>query len=329
VPSEGEFREVAARLRNWGRWGADDELGTLNLITPEAVAASAQAVRRGRVFPLGTAFGEQGIWDGDSYRRNPIHLMTVDGGDAELLDQLGAAGRTHSLAQSSWGRSLMRFNDDMIVMPLQSGSQWDALSHVYYDGLMYNGVPSTAVTSAGAFRNSIDRVDVKGIVARAVLLDVANGRGVGHLPAGAVIEPEELDAVVDAQRVTLRPGDVVAVRTGWWQAFDQSARASWRAGSPGLSWRCASWLRANDVAAVAADNLAVEHLGFSLAGDEVTLPLHLLCLVDMGMMLGELWWLEDLATDCASDGVYTFHLVAAPLRVTGAVGSPVNPIALK
>jgi len=98
-------------------------------------------------------------------------------------------------------------------------------------------------------------------------------------------------------------------------------------GSPGLSWRCAEWLHYKQAAAVASDNIAVEV--FSSEVPDAVLVFHLLTIRDMGMMLGEIWDLEALSQDCAADGVYAFLLVAQPLRVTGAVGSPVNPVAIK
>lgn len=330
MATEAEFRAAAARVRNWGRWGSDDELGTLNFITAEVVVSGIGEVRTGEVFALGTPLDEHGVWSGDSYRRNPIHLMSVDGGDAAMmLEHLrGWRGRS-SLAESSWGVGPMRFNDDYVMMPLQAASQWDALAHVYYDGLMYNGVPATAVTSAGATRNSIDRVDVKGIAGRGVLLDAARHRGASHLPARALVEPEELIACAAAQGVEVRRGDILMVRTGWWQTFESLSRPEWRAGAPGLSWRCAEWFHSAGIAAVAADNLAVELVEMGPTGPEVILPLHLLCLVELGMMLGELWNFEALAAACAADGRWAMHLVAPPLKVTGAVGSPVNPIAIR
>jgi kynurenine formamidase len=222
----------------------------------------------------------------------------------------------------------MKFNDDYIIMPLQAGTQWDALSHVYYDGQMYNGVPSGAVTSFGATKNSIDQVDVKGIAGRGVLLDVANHRGVPHLPPNTPISPEELDEVARAEHVEIMSGDIIIVRTGWWATFLQTRDGhAWTMGSPGLSWRVAEWLHDHECAAVAVDNIAVEASAAEVEG--VMLPMHLLCIRDMGLMLGEMWDLEGLSRDCAADGVYEFLLAAPPLRVTGAVGSPINPLAMK
>jgi kynurenine formamidase len=324
-----DFRRMGDKVRNWGRWGSEDQLGTLNFITEEKVVEAARLVRTGRILPLGLDINANGIWSGSSYRRNPVHLMTLDGGDSpELLRHLeGWNGPDGSVRASRWGERLAKFNDDVIFMPLQASTQWDALSHVYYDERMYNGVPASAVTSLGATRNSIDVVDVKGVVSRGVLLDVAAGMELPYLPAGTVIEPADLDSVAAHQGVTITSGDVVVVRTGWWPQFAVIGDGTvWRMTSPGLSWRCAEWLHDHEVAAVAADNVAVEAV---VPDADVALPLHLLCLRDMGLLLGELWNLEALAADCASDGVYEFQLVAAPLRVTGAVGSPINPMALK
>jgi len=324
-----EWRATGERLRNWGRWGAGDQLGTLNLITAEKVKQAAGLVRQGKIFPLGINFDAYGPQGAHGFRRNPIHVMTVDGGDSEMAAHLkGWGGATEAMMVHLWENGPMRFNDDFIMMPLQAGTQWDALSHVYYDGRMYNDVPSGAVTSFGATKNSIDQVDVKGIVSRGVLLDVAQHRGVPHLPPNTAIAPEELDEVARAEKITISSGDIVLVRTGWWPTFLASRDGeAWTAGSPGVSWRCAEWLHRHECAAIACDNIAVEASAAEVP--DVLLAFHLLCIRDMGMMLGEMWDLEALSRDCAADGIYEFQLVAPPLRVTGAVGSPINPIALK
>jgi kynurenine formamidase len=169
-------------------------------------------------------------------------------------------------------------------------------------------------------------VDGKGITSRAVLLDIVRLRGVQTFcELGDPITPAELDEAARAQGVTVEPGDIVLVRTGWWARFLQT-RDGTEPGA-GLDWTCASWLHDHQVAAVAADNLMVENPQSGIDG--VFLPMHMLCLRDMGLMLGEYWDLTALAEDCAADGVYEFQLIAPPLRVTGAVGSPVNPIAIK
>jgi len=332
VATIADFYRVAERVRNWGRWGKDDQLGTLNFITPDKVKQAAAAVRQGKVFPLGTDFNAYGPFQGGAAgRRNAIHLMLVDGGDeASVLEHLpGWGGAVEAQFVGAWQAGLLRWNDDMIIMSLQTGSQWDALSHVYYDGKLYNGFPASAVTSLGATKCSIDQVDVKGIVSRGVLLDVAQHRGVQHLPPNTPISPSDLDEVAAAQGVTVESGDVVMVRTGWWGVWERDRdEHTWIGGSPGLTWLCGEWLYDHEVAAVAVDNIAVEVSAFQVEGVAV-LPMHLLCLREMGMMLGEMWNLEALGRDCAADGQYTFQICAPPLRITGAVGSPINPIAVK
>ncbi|OBJ47321.1 cyclase family protein [Mycobacterium sp. 1423905.2] len=329
MASLNEFRRVARDVSNWGRWGAQDELGTLNFITDEKVQQAASLVRHGKVFALGVDFGSSGPQGAFQFRHNPILVMTVDGGDANTLAQYGPAWTRNPTAKQVGGYlvdNLFRFNEDMIIMPLQAATQWDALSHVYYEDKLYNGFPATSVTSMGAYHCGIDKVDVKGITSRGVLLDVVRHRGAEvFLEQGNPITPEELDDVARGQGVTIQRGDIVLVRTGWWTRYGQTGNKT----EPfsGLHWRCAAWLHDHEVAAVASDNLQVEDLVPDVEG--AFLPLHLLCLRDMGMMLGEYWDFTALAQDCAADGVYEFQLIAPPMRFVGAVGSPVNPIAIK
>lgn len=323
-----DLEQIGSRLRNWGRWGEKDELGTLNFITEDTIREAATLAKRGAVFPLGVDFGSTGPQGLIEYRYNPIHVMTVDGGDANSMLQYGPDWFQNSVAQvlSSHFPGKFRFNDDMIIMPLQAATQWDALAHVYYDDQLYNGFPAASVTSMGARHCSIDKVDVKGITSRGVLLDAVNYRGADrYLPLGAPIMPEELDAIAQSQGVEIRSGDLIVIHTGWWgeyaQARDRTLQAS------GIHWTCAEWLYEHEIAAIAADNLMVEDT--EIAVENALCPMHMLCLRDMGLMLGEFWDTSKLAADCAADGVYEFQLVAPPLRVIGAVGSPVNPIAIK
>ena len=324
-----DFRRLAKDVRNWGRWGDTDELGTLNFITADKVAEAAGLVKHGKVFPLGVDFSSAGPQGAFQFRHNPVHVMTVDGGDTATLADYSARWPRNSVAQELgeyFRDNPFRFNDDMIIMPLQAATQWDALSHVYYDDQLYNGFPAGSVSSLGAFHCGIDKVDGKGITSRGVLLDLVRHRGAEvFLEPGNPITPHELDDAARAQGVRIGSGDIVVVRTGWWARFQQTGDGA-EPGS-GLDWRCAAWLHDHDIAAVAADNLMVED---PISGVEGTfLPMHMLCLRDMGRMLGEYWDLTALADDCAADGVYEFQLVAPPLRVVGAVGSPVNPIAIK
>jgi kynurenine formamidase len=198
------------------------------------------------------------------------------------------------------------------------------LSHVHYDGLLYNGVAASTITMEGAKRHSITAT-ASHFRSRGVLLDIARSRGVPALGESDVITADELENVADAQRVEIRSGDILLIRTGLIGTYHHTG--SWeRLGmpQPGLHYRVARWLHQRDIAAVAADNTAVEHIT-----PDGRVPLHMLALRDLGMCLGEYWDLEALAADCASDGVYEFFLSAAGLPISGGVGSPVNPIAFK
>jgi len=328
MATEAEFARVAGKVRNWGRWGANDEIGTLNHIGHEQVVRSASLVTTGQIFPLGIRFGSDGPQGSLPFRSNPVHLMSVDGGDARSLLQYGSGdgdlvGRTIG---GIFDTGPARFNDDIIIMPLQAATQWDALAHVYYDDKLYNGFASSSVTSTGAAYCGIDKVQPKGILARGVLIDVVRYRGEGtYLAPGNPISPEELEDIARAQNVSIETGDILLFRTGWWARYLETRNGS--EPCSGVSWRCAEWLNDRNVAAIAADNVMVESTKSEVEG--VFMPLHLLTLREMGLMLGEYWDLEELATDCARDGRYDFQLIASPLKVTGGVGSPINPVAVK
>ena len=302
-------RALAPRVSNWGRWGADDERGTVNFITPDVVRRAAACVRRGEVFALGLALGADGPQIGTGGRFNPIHLMSAIGG---------------AVGQDPEG---FRYNDDVITMPLQCATQWDGLAHVYYGGRLYNGFPASSVTATGASRDGIDKV-ADGIVSRGVLLDVARLHGVERLAPGRVIGPADLEAAERQQGVRADRGDVLLVRTGHLAVFKTDGdRVGYVRQSPGLGIACVEWLHAREVAAVATDTYAVEVLPFE---DPATpLPVHLLCIRDMGLTLGEMFDLDALAADCARDGVWECLLTAPALRVTAGVGSPLNPLAIK
>jgi len=303
------FHALARRVSNWGRWGADDERGTTNFITPDVVRRAAACVRRGAVFSLGLSFGVEGPQIGQGGRVNPLHIMTATDG------RLGA------------DPDGPRYSDDVIVMPLQCATQWDSLAHVHYGGKLYNGFPSATVTSAGAAKDAIDKQGA-GIVSRGVLLDVARAKGVDRLPPGTVIGPVDLEAAERAQRVRVESGDVLLVRTGHLAVFTEGGdRVGYMRQMPGLGVACVEWLHAREVAAVASDTNAVEVIPFE--DPALPLPFHALCIRDMGLTLGEMFVLDPLATDCAADGVWEFLFSAPPLRVTGGVGSPINPLAVK
>src|SRR5687768_1912962 len=302
-----DFRDIGARLSNWGRWGKDDERGTVNLITPECLVAAAQLVKKGAIFDLGIPFDVNGPQPGGG-RINPVRLMSETGQDQSFI------GAFH-------------YADDYVFMPLQAASQWDGLAHVYYDDVLFNGFPASDVSPHGAKHCSIDKM-AKGIVGRGVLLDIAALKGVEWMQAGDVITPDDLDAAAARQGVEVRSGDILLFRTGWRTKFTTEKNAAeFMAGEPGLGLACCEWLHAKGVAAVASDNWAIE----VLPGEVETelLPVHMVLIRDMGVTLGEILDLDELAADCAQDGVYEFFLTAPPIKFTAAVGSPINPLAIK
>jgi kynurenine formamidase len=314
--SEEALRKIALEVRNWGRWGPDDELGTLNHVTPDRIAAACALAVAGKVFALGIPLDRNGPQSGTRQRFNPIHAMFRDGGDAP---RTAAEVR----AMEGYGGS-----DDWIVMPLQCATQWDSLAHIFYEGKMYNGYDAALVTSSGAARNSIDKTRSK-LAGRGVLLDVARHKGVRALEPGYAITVADLEATAAAERVEVRPGDFLLVRTGHMSRYLD--RGDWRGYDldpfPGVSVHTAPWLHARQVAAIASDNYAVEVRPSELPGFRN--PFHVVAIPNMGLTLGEIFHLEELAADCAADGRYAFLLVAPPLPVARAVGTPINPYALK
>jgi kynurenine formamidase len=305
--------DEADRLHNWGRWGAADEIGTANFITPESIVAAARLVRRGVVFSCAIPLDEKGpVYPG---RQPPKHLMTLSGADYHAgLRSMGAEG--------------IKFADDYLFAALQCSTQWDALSHAWYGNQLYNGFPETEVRGTGARKLGIDKLH-RHFVGRGVLLDVARAiNGGNRLEPGYAVTAADLDRAVALSRVAITRGDILLVRTGhlpWYYTLKNKSEF-WKA-APGLGRSTVPWLHEREVAAVAMDNITVE---VQPAEDSTQyLPLHGALLRDLGLTLGEMFDLDPLAEDCATDGVYECLFVAQPLRIPGAVGSPINPLAIK
>ncbi len=314
MPVPAVFADMAARVRNWGRWGPDDEIGTLNLVDDAARRRAAKAVVSGQAFALGLPLSEaEGIQLGFVEGRvNPRRSM-VKVNDPETSDP-------------EW----VSFNEDVFTMGTQSATHWDALAHASYGGVLYNGFPAASVSQDGAARCGIHKLGT--VVSRGVLLDVARALGRDVLEPGHPISPADLDAACDLARVALEPGDIVLVRTGQMVHLVADHRGprdlvAYTTPSPGLTIETAEWFHTHDVAAVATDTFVFEV--YPCQYEEAYLPVHLLHLVEMGLTQGQNWVLDPLAEACASDGRYTFLLDATPLPLTDGVGSPVNPLALR
>jgi kynurenine formamidase len=311
VAVPARFAEVAARVRNWGRWGPDDEIGTLNLIDEAARLRGVGAVKSGKSFALG------------------LPLSEAEGIQAGFIE--GRVNPTRSMIQVneplSGDPDWVCASEDVVTLALQCATHWDGLAHVSYGGVIYNGYPASSVDDAGAGRCGIHRLPT--VVSRGVLLDVARALGLDVLTPGYAITPADLTAALELAGVDLAPGDIVLVRTGQMVHLAPESRdlVAYTWPTPGLTIETAEWLFDRDVAAVATDTLPFEV--FPCQYEDLYLPVHLLHLVEMGLTQGQNWVLDELAADCAADGQYTFLLDATPLPFTNGLGSPLNPVALK
>ncbi len=306
--------DAADKLSNWGRWGSDDQVGTLNHIGPTAIIAAAQLVRKGKVFALGLPLDEKlqsGLFGG---RWNPIHTMLATGTDAIAGNQDASPN--------------LRYADDAINLPCQCSTQWDALAHIFLDDKMYNGFDARLVDSRGAQKNGIEHTRDK-MVGRGVLLDVARHRKLSALPDGYAITSDELDAVAIAQKVEIRKGDFVIVRTGQQEACLEKGEWGTYAGgdAPGLAFDTAYWVYAKNIAGICTDTWGCEVRPNETK--EANQPWHWVVIPKIGISMGEIFYVKELAEDCAADGVYEFFFCAPPLNLPGGCGSPINPQAIK
>jgi kynurenine formamidase len=309
--------EAATLYRNWGRWGDDDVLGTLNFIDAAKRVEAARLVRAGKTFSLAQSFDGEGPQNGWRGRVNPVHLMT----DTGLAAAAGIQGFPHGIGGA----------DDAVFMPLQASTQWDGLGHIFDRKKAWNGRDAgSVVTNDGDQFTGIQTAKSQ-FVTRGVLLDVGAALGVdGQLPDGFAITPEHLDATIEKQGVgsQVGRGDILLVRTG---RLTRARSEGWKdyAGGPaaGLSFTSLGWLHSHEIAAIATDTWGFEVRPNEF--DDAFQPLHQIVIPNMGLYIGEMWDLDLLAEDCTADGSYEFLLVAAPIPFTNAVGSPVNPIAVK
>jgi kynurenine formamidase len=281
-----------ARDSNWGRWGADDERGTANLLTPTTVLRALARPRSGCVYELGIEV-RRGAPVGGT-RISPLHFMTQDGGDFAALDR------------HDWGTA-----DDYLILATQGTTHVDGLAHVWSEGKLYNGFAFTEVRSSGAGRLGLEKLG--GLVAAVHLLDFSHLRGDG----APEITADLVDAAFAGRSTAPEAGDAVLFRTGWMD--DALAGGEPVDGRyPVVAESMGEWFADHDVAVVGADNIAVEATGRR----GVLPPLHKVLVRDLGVTMIELLDLRPPA----ADGVESGLLVVAPLRISRGVGSPVNPL---
>lgn len=293
-----------SRKNNWGRWGDSDELGTLNLLTPERVLAALRLPKTGKTYSLSIPIQRTGVPNLE-YRGTPQRLTLTNHDD-------------EAMARANGGAPGVGAHEDQLILPSHTSTHLDALCHAYADNKIYNGYPANQMTPySGAAKCSIDKVG--GIVGRGVLIDVAASKGVDRLEPGYVITAADLEQALNTQGIQLEAGDLVVIRTGWLEAF--MANETDLMPQPGLGLEAAAFLAEHDPALVGADNSAIEPIPFD---QNVYLGGHIVLLVEHGIHLLENMNLAELA----ADKCYEFLLSIGALKITGATASPVTPVAI-
>ncbi len=298
--SKDDVERWVVELSNWGRWGKEDQLGALNLITPQKRKAAAALVKDGISVSLA---------------RNAETKKTPDNPDPFEHVML-SSGRDLS---SQWSTDAFR-----VAFHGYAHTHMDSLCHLFHRGKMYNGFSRDEVTDQGTNKLSIHNFK-NGIFTRGILMDIAKLRGVEYLEPGTPIYPEDLLAWENRAGITVSPGDVVFIHTGRWARRDKLG--PWdpvRDGSPGLHVSCAKWLKQRDVAMIGSD-AASDVLPSGVPG--ISHPIHLLVLHAMGVPMFDNCDLGDLSQVAARLNRWEFLITAAPIPVVGATGSPLNPIA--
>jgi kynurenine formamidase len=308
--SVAEFERIFESVKNWGRWGPNDQLGTLNMITPERVRAAAALVRSGRrvsmEIPINTVAGPD--------NPNPaIHFVS----------------QGHDIDIASGG---LRFGLDFLGMASHGDchTHVDALNHISYNGLTYNGNPALEVlTSKGGTSLGIDAIAAAGgLVGRGVLLDLPRFRGVNWLEPGEAVTRAELEACEAAEGVRLEEGDIFVYRTGHYRrrlelgAWDNGPDGE---GKAGLHVDTVPWMHERGIAAFLPDG---DGEAIPSSVERITYPIHPLQIVAMGMLTADSLQFEDLAGACEEEGRFEFMVVGLPLCLPGGTGSPWNPIAI-
>ena len=294
-----QFDQWFNEISNWGRWGQDDELGTLNLITPAVKVKAAGLVRQGVTISL-----------------------------ARDLDKVKSEYNPHPFEQAT---SVISFGSQAIASDVYAvqyhgaaHTHIDALAHVFHKGRMYNGLPVELIRPDGSEKLGIHNMK-DGIFTRGVLVDMAWLRGLDFLEPGYAITASDLEAWEAKAEVIIGTGDALLVRTGRWQRDRQLGPSDLRDGAAGLHASVAKWLKARDVAVVGSDG-GNDVLPYSVAS--VSFPFHVLAVAALGMPLLDSLDLDALASEALKQGRWEFLFIGAPLRVEGGTGAPINPLAV-
>ncbi|HET6834468.1 MAG TPA: cyclase family protein [Acidimicrobiales bacterium] len=302
--SAREFRQLFREVISWGRWGDRSEVGALNYLTAERIAAAARLVHHGVTVSLGRPLNTQGGVDNPEPAH---HVMTM-------------------LTDVDIGSGSVRFAKDYVGVDYhnEGHSHIDALCHVAYDGFLYGGRPDAEVTSRGAAAGAIELLHA-GLVGRGVLLDVPRVRGIRWLEPGEYVFVDDLEAAERAQGVSVDAGDILLVRTGHAHRLAELEPWDTSNGKAGLHPSVARFLADRRVAALGSDG---NNDTAPSTTEGVAFPIHVLAVNAMGIHLLDYLQFEELVQRCEEVERWEFLFVAAPLRIEGGTGSPVNPIAL-
>jgi kynurenine formamidase len=307
VPSDSEVIAMVKDLSNWSRWGPDDERGTLNLVTPERILAALRLPTDG----VSVSCARQIVFESDpiptDVRYQTQHFMLKSGESKPKTRESSAA-------------DYVAFAIHGLTM-----THVDSLSHRIWDGEIYNGRPSSVVTTAdGATMNSIEAWK-NGIITRGVLLDIAGAKKKPWLEAGEPIFPEDLDEAETLQGVRVAEGDALLIRTGWPKRRAEKGAWPIPRQRPGLHVTCASWLKERGVAVVAPDAAnEVWPAGYPSFDS----PFHVVAIVAMGLCLVDSCQFEELVVACEERKRWDFLFMISVLRIKGGTASPANPIAV-
>ena len=297
--SRAEFDAWMQEISNWGRWGEEDELGTLNLVTPAKSKAAAALVREGVSVSMA------------------LDLNTVQ-------DELNANPFRHTVSTGQFSGHEVAGDEYAVLYHGFARSHIDGLPHFAHKGKLYNGFGFDTIKPTGATRLGIHVVK-HGIVSRGVLVDMPWFHGVDFLEPGTAITAEDFEAWEERTGITIGSGDVLLVRTGRWERVRQKGQWLFLAGAAGMHASVAKWLKTRDVALIGCDGVS-DVMPSGVEG--LANPLHELVLVGLGMRILDNLNLDDVAIAAAQRERWEFMFVGAPLRVVGGTGSPLKPLAV-
>ena len=321
MPYPQEIIDLGEKVKNWGRWGDDDEIGTINFITDEVVKEATNCVKSGRRFSLAFPLQQQGGLQLGSMpgRVNPLRTM--------IQLNTPVIGDPTQFCTS----------DDVVTMGLQAATHWDGLCHASWNGKIYGNRDASTITYDGASVCGIEKI--ASLTGRGVLLDIASLHSVEELPGGHAISYEDCVNAEETQGVKVKSGDILLLRTGMMAKAKRGDVVSYGSGTPiegspmpgfpGVGLGAVEFFYDRQIAAVAIDTITFEVMPWDPKVPGAILPIHCINLVMMGLTQGQNWDLEELTVDCQNDGQWDFFLEASPQPFVGGIGSPVNPVAIK